>query len=233
MTRKDTLDEARKGAQAGAPFQTESPEDRESRPEAPAQGPPLLGRGEIESALKIALWAALMAAGAWIAIPIGPVPITLQTFFVVLAGFCLGPGKAFLAAALYVLSGILGFPVFAGGLAGPALIFGPTAGYALSFPLGALIAGMAHPKGKDGPVKPPSSYLLWGALGTLATLLCGSLGLMINMSMGLAKALAMNIPFLPGGVVKILAATLAARSRALRPKASKNPGALPSPSPEA
>jgi biotin transport system substrate-specific component len=158
-----------------------------------------------------------MAAGAWISIPIGPVPITLQTFFIVLAGFFLGSAKAFLAAALYVLAGIAGFPVFAGGLSGPAIILGPTAGYALSFPLGALISGLAKgsPKGNPDPeylIRPVLPYVLWGSLGTLMILLGGSAGLMINLKLGLWKALALNIPFLPGDVVKLLAATLAARS---------------------
>jgi biotin transport system substrate-specific component len=171
-----------------------------------------------------------MAAGAWIAIPIGPVPITLQTFFIILSGFFIGSGKAFLAAALYVLAGILGFPVFAGGLAGPAIILGPTAGYALSFPIGALIAGLA--KGKTPELlRPAWVYILWGALGTIVILLCGSIGLILNLKLGIWKALAVNIPFIPGDVVKLLAATLAARSFYRRAKKIKLEGSVP-PGPE-
>jgi biotin transport system substrate-specific component len=177
--------------------------------DAPRQGP-ILTRKEIESSLEIALWAALMAAGAWIAIPIGPVPITLQTFFIALAGFAMGPVRGFLSACLYVLAGLLGFPAFAGGVSGPALLLGPTAGYALSFPLGAFVSGLAY--NKDGPMKSAWVYLFWGFLGTIPVLLGGSLGLMVNMKMSLSKALLANIPFLPGNLIKLFGSVLVARS---------------------
>ncbi|MDR2350962.1 MAG: biotin transporter BioY [Deltaproteobacteria bacterium] len=187
---------------------TETPETRETPEEKTS-----LGRDEIESVILVALWAALMAAGAWISIPAGPVPITLQTFFVMLAGYSLGPARGFLAAFLYVLAGIVGFPVFAGGVAGVALILGPTAGYALSFPFSAAIAGLA--RGKTVP-RPAGVYVLYGVLATSLTLAMGTVGLILNLKLGLAMALVANVPFLPGDVLKLLAATLLARSMAKR-----------------
>ena len=71
----------------------------------------------------------------------GPVPITLQTFAVLLAGAVLGMRRGFLAVALYVLAGAVGLPVFSGGASGLAVLQGPTAGYLLGFPLAAALCG--------------------------------------------------------------------------------------------
>jgi biotin transport system substrate-specific component len=62
------------------------------------------------------LFAALTAAGAFLAIPIGPVPIVLQNMFVFLAGLLLGPRWGLASVAVYLLAGAFGLPVFAGGL---------------------------------------------------------------------------------------------------------------------
>src|SRR5215813_6187214 len=74
---------------------------------------------------------ALTAAAAQVAIPVpwSPVPITGQTFAVLLSGAVLGGRRAFLAQALYLAEGALGLPVFAGGASGIAVLAGPTAGY--------------------------------------------------------------------------------------------------------
>src|SRR5512133_1411896 len=86
-----------------------------------------------------ALLAACIAAGAWLQLPIGPVPVTLQPLFIVLAGFLLGPARGAAAVALYVLAGVLGMPVFAGGKAGLGVLLGPTGGYLVGFILAAAV----------------------------------------------------------------------------------------------
>lgn len=91
---------------------------------------------------RIAVFAALVSAMALTPpIPIGPVPITLQTLGVALTGLCLGPWRGFAAVALYVAVGTAGLPVFSGGRAGFGMLLGPTGGYLLSFPLAALVGG--------------------------------------------------------------------------------------------
>ncbi len=79
------------------------------------------------------------AIGAQIEIPHHPVPYTLQTFFVLLAGALLGRRNAFLSMLAYVGIGVAGLPVFSGGSAGLARLLGPTGGYLLSFPVAAFL----------------------------------------------------------------------------------------------
>jgi len=151
----------------------------------------------------ISLIAALTAAGAMIAIPIGPVPISLQTFFVILAGLVLGPRAAAYAMLLYIGAGCLGLPVFAGGKAGLAVIFGPTGGYLLGFVPGAMISGL-------GTARTGKSFL-WGVLccaaGTAVFLLAGALHLALTLHISFAKAFSIGVlPFIPDGIAKCLAA---------------------------
>ena len=87
------------------------------------------------------MFAALTAASAQIAIPIGPVPFTLQVLAVILTGFLLGPYLGFWAQLIYLLVGALGLPVFAGLRGGMAHLYGPTGGYLVAFPISALVVG--------------------------------------------------------------------------------------------
>lgn len=80
-----------------------------------------------------ALFASLMAAGAAIAIPIGPVPIVLQNLFVLLAGLLLGGKWGAASVGIYLLAGALGMPVFSGGTGGIGRFAGPTGGYLIGF----------------------------------------------------------------------------------------------------
>jgi len=92
----------------------------------------------------IAAFAALISACAYLgAIPVGGagVPITLQTFGVMLAGCVLGPIRGFLAVSLYLLLGAIGLPVFAEHSSGLAVFSGPSAGYLIAFPFAAALAG--------------------------------------------------------------------------------------------
>jgi biotin transport system substrate-specific component len=160
----------------------------------------LLERNVIELAIRTALWAGLITAGAYISIPIGPVPITLQTFFIILCGFVEGP-RAFFAVLIYLLAGLMGLPVFAGGFSGPGLLFGPSAGFALAFPPAALIAGLS----KFNPRA--YKYILYGSLASLLILAAGVLGLHLNIKVSYTKAFFIALPFLPGDGFKVIAAT--------------------------
>lgn len=90
----------------------------------------------------VALFAALTAVGAVILkIPVGPVPITLQFLFTALAGVMLGSKLGALSQAIYVAMGLIGLPVFAGGVGGPSHVFSPTFGYLIGFIVGAYVIG--------------------------------------------------------------------------------------------
>ena len=92
----------------------------------------------------IALFAALIAAGAFIRIPVPPVPVTLQLFFVTLASALLGGGRAFAAVCVYIALGLLGVPVFTGG-GGLQYVLTPTFGYIVGFAVGALVRSARAP----------------------------------------------------------------------------------------
>ena len=92
------------------------------------------------------LLAALMAAGAYLSIPIGPVPIVLQNMFVFLAALLLGSRWGLASVAVYLLVGACGLPVFAGGLGGIGRIVGPTGGYLIGYLPAVFIAGYISEK---------------------------------------------------------------------------------------
>ena len=98
----------------------------------------------VSTTIWIAAFALLTFAGANIVIPTQPVPMTLQTAFVLLGGVLLGARKGALAQLAYLAVGALGAPVFAYG-GGITYFASHTAGYLLAFPLGAFVAGaLAH-----------------------------------------------------------------------------------------
>lgn len=92
-----------------------------------------------------ALFAALIAVGAFIKIPIPLVPFTLQFLFVNLAGLLLGKRLATISVVAYIVLGLIGLPIFAAG-GGPGYIFQPTFGYLLGFLLGAYLTGLVVEK---------------------------------------------------------------------------------------
>lgn len=83
----------------------------------------------------------LTAIGAQIEIPLRPVPLTLQTLFVLLSGAFLGKKSGFLSMSLYLLLGLMGLPVFSGGGFGLHTLIGPTGGYLLAFPIASFTIG--------------------------------------------------------------------------------------------
>lgn len=83
----------------------------------------------------------LTAVSAQISIPIKPVPFTLQTMIVLLAGAFLGAKNGAYSQLLYIFLGGIGLPIFAYGSFGFATLFGPTGGYLLAFPIAAYLVG--------------------------------------------------------------------------------------------
>jgi len=112
-----------------------------------------------------ALFAALIAVGAFIRIPVPLVPFTLQTFFVSLAGMLLGRKLGALSALLYLFIGLIGLPVFTQG-GGIGYVLKPSFGYLIGFVLGAFVTGTIARKSD----KPSFGRLLCAALSGLAVI---------------------------------------------------------------
>ena len=87
------------------------------------------------------LFGALTAIGALVSIPLQPVPVTLQTLFLYLAGSLLGGSLGALSQLIYLVLGVIGLPVFSGGKAGLGVFLGPTGGYLIGFVAGAFVTG--------------------------------------------------------------------------------------------
>lgn len=100
------------------------------------------GKSAAREIAYLALSVALVTVCAWISLPVGEVPFTLQTFAVALVGGLLGWKRGFAAIAVYVLMGLIGIPVFAGFKAGAAALAGTTGGYIIGFVFAGLISGL-------------------------------------------------------------------------------------------
>jgi biotin transport system substrate-specific component len=158
------------------------------------------------------LMAALMAAGAFLALPVGPVPIVLQNMFVFLAGLLLGSRWGLASVAVYLLTGACGLPVFAGGMGGIGRIVGPTGGYLIGYLPAVFIIGFISEKSKARIGYDIAAMIC----GTIVLYACGVTWLKVLTGMTWFKTLAAGMyPFLAGDVLKIVAAALIAK--ALRP----------------
>jgi biotin transport system substrate-specific component len=155
-----------------------------------------------------ALMAALTAAGAFVAIPIGPVPIVLQNLFVMLAALLLGPRWGLASVGVYLLAGALGLPVFAGGAGGVARLAGPTGGYLLGYLPAVAVMGALAERGRGRMAFDLAAMLA----GTAVLYACGVGWLKTVTGMPLDKTVALGmLPFLPGDALKIAAALWIAR----------------------
>lgn len=162
----------------------------------------------------VATFAAFVAVCAIMpAIPTGTgVPITLQTFGVLLAGVVLGWWRGALAVLLYLAVGSAGLPVFAGGVAGLAWLAGPSVGYLIAFPFAAALAGLFA--GLARRVRPSLRLMALFFAGLGASLLVihpgGIAGLMWRLELSLGEAIVVDARFLPGDVIKNVAVALVA-----------------------
>jgi biotin transport system substrate-specific component len=162
-------------------------------------------------------FAALMALGAQVDVPMHPVPMTMQSFVVLLAGAALGPIRGVAAVAIYLAAAAIGLPVLSEGAHGPAPFTGATAGYLFAFPIAAGLAGLAARRGLlDGWAVGAATLFV------LHLLLLGMGGAWLATKIGSADAWAGGVrPFLIGGAVKsllVLAALKAWRRVAPQPR---------------
>lgn len=167
------------------------------------------GKLNIKQLLICAVFAAVTAVCAQIAIPLSVVPINLALLAVHLAGALLGAKLGVISIASYVLLGALGVPVFAHFSGGIAIVTGVTGGYIMGYILAALTVGLISTKGKH-------SYARLCAAMAAGTFVCYAFGTAWYMLQSgnalLASLTACVLPFLPGDALKIaLAAYLTRR----------------------
>ena len=168
-----------------------------------------------------ALFTSLTAVGGFISIPIGTVPITLQTLFVILSGLILGARLGTLSQITYVILGLIGVPIFAGGTGGLTSVVSPTFGFLLSFIVAAYVIGKLTEKNKS-----VSNIIYSVILGSFVIYVIGVpyfyfiftkyLGKSINFYSALKYAC---IPFIPGDIIKAIISIILAKQ--LIPRLSK------------
>ncbi len=151
----------------------------------------------------------LTAMSAQVAIPLAstPVPITLQTFLVLLTGALLGSRLGAIAMMAYLFEGAIGLPFFAAGGAGIGrLLFSPTSGYLLSYPAAAFVTGALAERGWDKRFGTAAAAI---AIGSLVILVCGWSWFAIWTKSPVDAFRLAVLPFIPGDIVKIVLAAIA------------------------
>lgn len=172
---------------------------------------PLTRRKALTGITFTALFAALIASGAFVAIPIGPVPIGLQNFFTLLSGLILGPVLGGASVALFLLAGATGAPVFAnnGSPMGIARLMGPTGGYLFGYVLGAAAAGFIAGFPRPGKKLPLWRLVLAALAGVLVVYVPGLLRLKMLLNADWQRTFTLGLyPFLIGDALKGIAAAL-------------------------
>lgn len=143
----------------------------------------------------------LTSLGAFVRIPLPftPVPITLQTFFVLLSGAFLGSSLGVITQLSYALLGVLGLPIFSQTGSGVFYLLGPTGGYIIGFILASLFVGRSIDYAKNNSLL----VLVIFCVGDFILLACGTIWLRIIFGYSLAKLLFIGfIPFIPGDLLK-------------------------------
>ena len=162
-------------------------------------------RTAVKDLVLTAMFSALIAVCSILSIPVGEVPITLQTFAVCFAAAMLGWKRGTLSVLVYILLGAVGLPVFSGMKDGVGVLAGPTGGYIIGFLLTAVLIGFVSEK-TDRKALPMTAAMTAGVLLCYAV---GTLWFMVVTHTGLGVALMMCVvPFLIFDAVKIAAAVL-------------------------
>jgi biotin transport system substrate-specific component len=198
-------------------------------PESPAlAGPAAVSGAPVGRFVRCGMMAALMAVLSWVSVPlpISPIPITLQTLGVLLAGGLLGRLWGPVSVCVYLLLGLVGVPVFAGGSSGIGEFAGPRGGYLVGFVLAAFVMGLSvqaarragalaaarssRPRGRWASV----AVLAGGGVVAAASIYAvGVPWLSVVMGTGLGDSVVVGMaPFLPGDLLKLAVAVPLIRS---------------------
>jgi biotin transport system substrate-specific component len=153
------------------------------------------------------LFAALTAALSYVSIPLpfSPVPITGQTFGVMLSGALLGSKLSALSQVVYLILGAIGLPVFANGASGIGTLFGASGGFLFGFPIGAYITGLMLEKKQSASIFYISIAIATG--GILAVYLPGIAQLGRFVEGGITGAFMMMLLYIPGDIIKVIVCT--------------------------
>lgn len=153
------------------------------------------------------LFAALTVVGTYIKIPIGPVPIVLANFFVILAGALLGSTWGAASVGVFLFLGLIGLPVFSQG-GGIAALVGPTGGYLVGYLLAAYVTGLISENGRSRPLLDITAL----TTGAVVIYLVGVPWLKLSLHLTWTKAIVVGVlPFLIGDALKVIAAVAIVR----------------------
>ncbi|MCR5565498.1 MAG: biotin transporter BioY [Clostridiales bacterium] len=156
-----------------------------------------------------AVMAALICIAGPLTIAAGPVPLSLATFAIYLAGAILGKKWGTVSVGLYLLIGIIGVPVFSGFSGGFQKLAGVTGGYLIGYLPCAFLTGLGAEKAERAGKKRILPLMM--VAGTIVLYTVGTAWFMIQTGNGIGAALGLCVlPFLPGDAMKIAAATLLA-----------------------
>ena len=148
-------------------------------------------------------FAVLLGLSAQISIPLGftPVPLTGQTFAVLVGAAALGPLRALGGSALYLALGLAGVPWFAGGAGGISVASAPTFGYLVGFLAASLVVGMMARRGIDRRFIGMAAVMI---VGNVVIYAFGATWLAASIHVSLAKAITLGVtPFLVGDLIKL------------------------------
>ena len=148
------------------------------------------------------LFATLTALGAWVEVPMIPVPMTMQTCAVLLSGALLGARWGALSQIIYVLGGLF-LPIYAGGAMGISTLFGATGGYLLAFPIAAFLTGISL---RNITIE-TSLYTLFMRVFaiSLVIMVLGTIWLQVALNLSLVQAISFGfVPFIIGDMIKCM-----------------------------
>ena len=177
----------------------------------------------------IAISAAVITVCAWITVPVGPVPFTLQTMGILIVLTATGGKRGSIAVLLYLLLGLIGIPVFAGFKGGPASLIGPTGGFLIGFLLGGAVFFIFEKLIFAKLMTSASGRIIWGIVNSVIfEIVMYAVGVIWFIAVygrqtgpiGLGAVMSMCvIPFLIPDVIKLVIAAVAGEriSRIIKP----------------
>jgi len=160
----------------------------------------------VQDLLLIVSGSLLVALFAQIEIPLMPVPITGQTFAVLLVGALMGARRGGAALSLYLIEGIAGLPFFSGGASGSTHLFGATGGYLIGFVVAAFAIGLMAERGLERNFR---TSLIPFFVGTIIVYVCGIAWLAVFLGSFQQAVVLGLLPFLVGDAIKLFAAAIA------------------------
>ena len=165
-------------------------------------------KSKIYQMMECSIFAAILCILAPVTIPIGPVPVTLGVFAVMLTAIVLGSKQGVISVGIYILLGFVGLPVYSGGQSGPGILVGPTGGYLWSFLLMALIIGYVAQKHNTQKVKKEVALMVVCIISLIICYLCGTAQFAFVANYTFINALAICVfPFISFDLVKAVVAT--------------------------